>query len=262
MKYSMYYFIILMLITIQLQARMPTNTDSLLLKSKKGLAEAIDAWNEGSMINARAQFERLLKIDSTSFLCHYYIAYANYRLASFYHTQRDNDKIDKVVDDAIDHLQKALDLNSEFADGYALLSSMYGEKIAVSPIKSVYYGPKSGAAMSKALEIEPNNPRAYLMNGTSKYYTPKLFGGGTENAMEALQKATQCFKTYKSKSELYPDWGERETYAWLGIIAKDNGDLIQARKYYEQALVIDADYGWVIYSLLPQLEKAVAKTEE
>ncbi len=262
MKCSIYYVIILLLIAIQLKAGMPTDTDSLLLHSKHSLNEAIDAWNEGAMLSARAQFERLLKIDPASFLCRYYIAYANYRLASFYHAQQDNDKFDKVVDDAIDHLQKALDLNSEFADGYALLSSMYGEKIAVSPIKSVYYGPKAGTAMSKALEIEPNNPRAYLMNGISKYYTPKLFGGGTENAMEALQKAAQCFKTYKSKSELYPDWGERETYAWLGIITKDNGDLLQARKYYEQALAIDSDYGWIIYHLLPQLEKAAAKTEK
>jgi tetratricopeptide (TPR) repeat protein len=261
MKCSMYYYIILVLV-IKLQAGMPTNTDSLLVQSIHSLNEAIDAWNEGAMLSARAQIERLLKIDSTSFLCHYYIAYANYRLASFYHAQQDNDKVDKVADDAIDHLQKALDLNSEFADGYAMLSSMYGEKIAVSPIKSVYYGPKAGAAMNKALEIEPNNPRAYLMDGISKYYTPKLFGGGIENAREALQEAVKFFKTYKSKSEFYPGWGERETYAWLGIIAKENDDFEQARKYYEQALAIDSNYGWVIYSLLPQLEKAAAKTEE
>ena len=262
MKFLTLYFLLSLFFSIHLWGQMITGPDSLLLKSKQVLNESINAWDEGAMLNARAQFERLLNIDSTSFLCHYYIAYADYRLASYYHAQQDNDKIDKVVDNAIDHLQKALDLNPDFADGYAMLSSMYGEKIAVSPLKSVYFGPKAGSAMSKAVEIEPDNPRSYLMDGTGKYYTPKLFGGGVENANQSLQKAIECFKTYKPKSDLYPDWGEREAYAWLGIIAKDNGDPEQARKYYNQALAVDSDYGWVKYNLLPELDKLPLKTEE
>lgn len=255
-----FLFIVLFLISsIYLYAGETAQTDSLLLQSRQVLNESISLWNEGALLNARAQFERLLNIDSTSFLCHYYIAYADYRLASFYHTQEDNDKIEKVADDAIEHLQRALDLNPDFADGYAMLSSMYGEKIAVSPWKGIIYGPKAGSAMDKALELETDNPRTYLLDGTGKYFTPGLFGGGSEKAQKALLKAVEYFKTYKPKSALYPNWGERETYAWLGIIANDNGKPEQARAYYNQALKIDPDYGWVKYSLLPELEKSSAQ---
>lgn len=259
MKHFYLNLLLSFILSINLYAQTLVPVDSLLLQSKQLLNKSIDAWEEGALLNARAQFERLLNIDSTSFLCHYYIAYADYRLASFYHAQPDNDKIEKVAEDAIEHLKKALELNPDFADGHAMLSSMYGEIIAVSPWKGIFYGSKAGSAMDKALELEPDNPRAYLMDGTGKYFTPSLFGGGAENAKKSLQKAVECFKTYKPKSELYPDWGERETFVWLGIISKDNDDFKKAREYYNQALEIDPNYGWVKYHLLPELEKSLTK---
>ena len=262
MKYIYLGIILSFVLLNSVFSQTTAKTDSLLLRAKKVLNESIEAWDDGAILNSRAHLERLLKMDSTSFLCRYYIAYADFRLVSFYHSHSNNDKIEKAIEDAIKQLDKVIELNPDFADAYALLSNMYGEKIAVSPIKSIYYGPKAGSARGKALDIEPDNPRAYLLDGTGKYFTPKLFGGGAENAQASLLKAVECFKSYKPKSVLYPDWGEREAYAWLGIIAKDMGDIDQAKTYFNQALEIDPDYGWVKYHLLPDLEKAMVKADE
>jgi tetratricopeptide (TPR) repeat protein len=116
--------------------------------------------------------------------------------------------------------------------------------------------------MNKAMELDPQNPRAHFLAGVGANFTPKLFGGGKGKARNLLKKAAQLFTVYQKLSILYPDWGERETYAWLGIIAADSDSLNLAKSYYEQALEIDPNFNWVKYQLLPELEKTLVKKKE
>ena len=116
--------------------------------------------------------------------------------------------------------------------------------------------------MGKAMKSEPENPRVYLLAGINAKFTPKMFGGGESKARQFLKKATELFPKYKSPSPLYPDWGYREVYAWLGIIAVDTDTLKLAKIYFEKALEIDPDFSWVKFQLLPALEKSMKETKE
>jgi tetratricopeptide (TPR) repeat protein len=226
------------------------DSEDYIIQGKQKIEAAYFAWDKAAMLEARAHFER----PEESWLTNYYIAYCDYRLISYEFGQDDKNAAKQYINDAILQLDKCLDAKPDCADAYALLSSLYGDKIALNPWSGIWYGPKVGKMMEQAFATDPNNPRVYLINGVSAFYTPDRWGGGREKAEQSLKKAAELFKTEKIGKAL-PDWGHSETYAWLGMVALARQDTIQARQYYNEALVIDPDFGWVKYQLLPQIEK-------
>src|SRR5207342_2404901 len=44
------------------------------------------------------------------------------------------------------------------------------------------YGQEAGAALQKGMELDPNNPRLYFLQGQSLFNTPVQFGGGKDKA--------------------------------------------------------------------------------
>ena len=83
------------------------------------------------------------------------------------------------------------------------------------------------------------------------YHTPNKWGGGEEAAKEALHKAAELFA--QDDQDTLPKWGHTDVYTWLGIIAKKNEDTTQAKEYFQKALAIEPNNGWVKYALLPEL---------
>lgn len=231
------------------------NVDSLFIKGKKELHQAVSSWTETSLINARAYFERLLINSDKAWLAHYYIALVDYRLTSFYFSKNDKNQAKKFIDDGIDHLSAGLEEKKDFADAHNLLSALYGNKIGINPFLSMTLGPKSGKEMQQALSLAPGNPRNYLVSGWSAFYTPKMFGGGKDKAEKHFNQAIACFDSFQVTDPTLPDWGHEEAYAWLGIVQAEKNDLDAAKKSYEMALQINPDYGYVSYVLLPKLEK-------
>ena len=157
----------------------------------------------------------------------------------------------KFLNDGIDHLNIAIKLNSNFADGYGLLSAMYGEKIGIQPWTGIKYGSMCNMLIRKAKELEPNNPRLYMIEGTSSMYTPEQWGGSKEIARELFIKSSELFKNEKSLSTM-PDWGGSEIYAWLGQIEIEMHNIEKAIYYYEQGLEIDTSNHWIKKILMPR----------
>lgn len=228
-----------------------------IIKARDLLEEGYLSWNEAKMQESLAQFERLLFLEKEKYLVHYYLGLNSYRLAVFYN--KDEDKSDKMTDMAINHLEESQKLNNTFAESYALLSSCYGLKIGMSPWKGMILGIKSGNLLDKAVSLEPDNPRVWLMKGISTNYTPKIFGGSKEKALEELKKAESCYENEKRINPILPGWGYDETFAWMGIILKELGKLEQAKIILEKGLKINPENGWIKYQLLPQIEEALEK---
>lgn len=263
MNIKLVTFLLSIVLAANLAAQELSAQDSLLLNSVNDLKQAINSWTENDLQNSRAQFERLLTKEKNglNYLIHYYIGLADYNLHNLNQIKDDKEKKSKFLEDGIEHLEKCLELKEDFAEARGLLSSFLGQKISLNPLKAVYLGPKSGQMMSAALEIDPQNPRLFYLKGVGAYYTPAMFGGGTDNARNALKKAAEYFKTYKAPSVFYPDWGERETYTWLGIIAAESDSLELARSYYDKALAISPGYKWIVNVLKPELDKKVAQKD-
>ena len=193
-----------------------------------------------------------------SWLIHYYIALADYRIVSFYFSQQNQEQAKKYIDDGIEHLQSCLEMKDDFAEAYSLLSSLYGNKIGTDPQLGMTLGPKSGVMMAKAMKLEPQNPRTQLIAAWSAYFTPKMWGGGKDKAKEHYEQAIAFFDSFKVTDPLLPDWGHDEAYAWLGMAQMEAEEFEAAKTNFNKALEINPEYGWVKYVLLQDLQKKMA----
>jgi len=223
-----------------------------ILNAKKQVQIGYYSWDEKQMLEARATFERLLGKSDRDWLIRYYIAYCDYRLTTYAINQKNKEAVKKYLQDGFEQLEQCLDIKPEYADAWALISAMYGYKIALIPWSGILYGPKSSKAIATAKELEPNNPRIALIEGISAFHTPEQWGGGKERARELLIKSSELFRNDKPTSEL-PDWGYSEAHAWLGILYQQEDDITTAKQHYLKALEIDPGNGWVRYNLLPKL---------
>lgn len=148
------------------------------------------------------------------------------------------------------HLSAFLKTNKSSAEGHALMSGILGMKIGFSPMSGMWLGPRSNSHLRKAMAADKNCPQAWHQKASSLYHTPAAFGGDIEASIEHYRKAVTL---YESGSDLATSWEYLDALAWLGQAYRKNGQKAQAKEAYEKALAVEPDFGWVKFSLLPQL---------
>ena len=79
------------------------------------------------------------------------------------------------------------------------------------------YGPRSEAETNRALQLNPNCPRAYVVLGRRCLYAPRLFGGDVDKAIDFFRKSTAVDPRYD------------EGFVWLAIAYRKKGDAAQAQ---------------------------------
>ena len=232
----------------------PTATDSLLRQAKTVLRNATDKGSVDSLKQARALAERATSGREGNVLAHYYVGLANYRMVN--QLPEDAEKRRKhVLEDAVSHLKRATNIDAKMADAWALLAGCYGQMMGLNPMQGMSLGPKSNDAMEKAKNLEPKNPRVWIISGTQDYFTPSMFGGDKERALSKFKKAARLAKQESIEDPLMPSWGHAEAYTWIGIAQMNAERYAKARSAFEKALALNPDYGWVKEVLLPKLKE-------
>ena len=131
---------------------------------------------------------------------------------------------DDLKDQAFDQAQAALDqakmlFGANQAEVLVLQAYIYQGRIMVSPMtRGMVYAGRVGEALEEAKNLEPRNPRVYLVMANDLYYRPAMFGGGVEKAKPLYEKAKALFATYKPATTLSPNWGESNAAARLTAI--------------------------------------------
>lgn len=187
-----------------------------------------------------------------AYLAYYWAAYVDDRIVFLTKLRRPQQNTLKYLDEGAALLEQALKRKTDFAEGYILLASFYGQKASMEMLAS-FYGPKATYTLKKALEIEADNPRAYLIDGIGKFYTPQAFGGGLDKALRSVRKAKSLFPKYRCANVACPDWGYLEAHAWLGQIQAAQGEYDDARGSFREGLSVDPNNAW-LKALLSQLE--------
>ena len=185
-------------------------------------------------------------------LVQYAVAYADWRMA-FNPAASDREQSD-YLDEAETQLQASMKSRPRFAEALGLLGSVYGGKIARSPMSGMVFGPRASEAIEDALAIEPDNPRLLLSKGVSKFNTPSAFGGDMKEAEALLRRALDRFAG-ESADKPWPTWGRFDAHAWLGQTIAKRGDKTGARAEYQRALEIAPRSGWITHVLIPALDK-------
>jgi tetratricopeptide (TPR) repeat protein len=180
-------------------------------------------------------------------------AYANYRLAISANVMGQKTLASSALTTAQTTLE-ALETSQANAESLALLSSVYGIQIALDNSKGATLGMKSAKAIASAEQLEPQNPRVALVKAIAAYNTPAIFGGSMQNAKTLATTAIERFAQPCDNI----CWGEAEAYTWRGLAKQELGDSQGAIEDWQQAIKVQADYGWAKF-LLQQNQQLSAK---
>ena len=191
-------------------------------------------------------------------LVHYAFAYACWRLSFMPATAKK--ERETLYEEALEHLLEAVRIQPRWAESQALLASIYGAQIGLSPMRGMTLGPRAGNLMDEALELAPQNPRVALQQGISHFHTPSMWGGGLDKAEVELRRAIALFAS-EPADRPWPNWGRFDAHAWLGQALAKKGDREGARREYEAALRIAPRSGWVTHVLLPKVQGDSKPTE-
>ncbi|KAA3602900.1 MAG: hypothetical protein DWQ06_06145 [Calditrichaeota bacterium] len=236
------------------------------LELKSELKAADSAWKESLFISANAKAERILGVTPSDhlFLTHYYIGYINWRLGIVVRgedTDENKDKAGEYFKKAQEHLEKSIEFKEDFAESRLLLSSVYGNRIGLNAFLGMFLGSKASSEINQALELDSDNPRVHLEFARNQFFTPKMFGGSLERALEAFSTSIEKFKTYKIKNELYPEWGNSEVHTWYGIALMKNEENEEALEEFNKTLELHPENGWVKYNLIPQVQEKISEAK-
>jgi hypothetical protein len=145
---------------------------------------------------------------------HYYNAYSKLMLS---YMETDEAKRDSYINEAETERDEAVTLlKKENDETYVLAAMIANARLAVKPqSRWQKYGKVFEENLAKAKELNANNPRIYYLQGISKNFTPKMFGGGKKAALPYFEKAEGLFAKESDDDINKPSWGKRANAHFL-----------------------------------------------
>jgi hypothetical protein len=179
--------------------------------AEDALKQTFTAFDTTRVYNAQVplvnQFKLIASKWPDNWITNYYAAYAII-INSF--VEPDNKKKDPMLDEAENYLNKIKSMTAT-SDEVNILGALLAQgRLAASPGAWKKYGGIRDKYLEAASAINANNPRIYLLQADSKYYTPKMFGGGAKNALPIYQKANGLFANQQQTDITKPYWGKGE----------------------------------------------------
>jgi tetratricopeptide (TPR) repeat protein len=170
----------------------------------------------------------------------YYLGLTNLRLILLARTQG-MDPEREWIDGCIDSAKLSLEQRTS-SETFALLGACYGMKSVAQPLGAPLWTPRSGSNFKKALDLDPENPRAWYLQALVEFHTPGLLGGSIEQSETMLLKALSLYENDQAGDSLAPDWGEADAWLLSGRINLEKQDVLTAREALERSLLLAPGY--------------------
>ena len=180
-------------------------TDKYEAAMKKNLSMFDSAKSTADYQALAAAFERIGDAEKTQWLPYYYAGLA-LTTAGWQDPKLDKEanaeKIKAVCDKA-----ESIEKTSEICEIRNMAAT---QQMMIDPqTRWATFGKEASDALQTGMQLNPNNPRLYYLQGMSVFNTPAQFGGGKEKAKPIFEKAVQLFKAEQPKP-LYPRWGQKQ----------------------------------------------------
>lgn len=157
------------------------------------------------------EFTRIGDKEKTQWLPYYYAALTSIQKGRTMMREGKISELDAAADEAQKSLTKSVELNPENAENYILTKMIHSLRMMVNPqARFMTEGMAAAEALSKAENLDVENPRITLLKGEDTYFTPEQFGGSKVRGKELIAKSLEQFKVYKPKTALDPNWGQKE----------------------------------------------------
>lgn len=177
------------------------------LQAMEEAVSAVQAAPFGTDLSQNAnQFERIAAAEPKEWLPNYWSAYC---LMMNSYTEQNPDKKDILLEKAEKLITSAENIMPNNDEIEVLKANIASARMAVSPQdRWQKYGAISGKALKAAFKINPENPRAKLLEAQGIFYTPEAFGGGKEKSKPLFEEAIEKFAKFKPATSISPNWGE------------------------------------------------------
>jgi len=237
--------------------------------------EGIALFQQKKFAEAKSVYTKIIEKDDNN-------AEAHYQLGLVY-LNRSNPQRD--VDEAVDQLEKATDLNSNNADYQFRYGAALGEKTQhAGVIKQAFLAPKIKKAFLRAVELNPQHAQARI--GLAQYYlmAPSFMGGDEEEGwkqldevikldefqgrlvkagfLERAKKNDEAEREYKALIISKPeDWRAWKNYGYFHMRAEHSNDAMKCFQKYIELRPDTADsYQSLAEALLKKGETDLAMT--
>ena len=156
------------------------------------------------------QLNRISAAETDKWEPYYYTAFGYLRMSGMVES---NDEKDQYLDLTLETIAKA----DEVAPNHSELETLRGYaqmmKITIDPgTRGMVYSGQAFASFQKAIQLNPNNPRAHYLMGRMQFGTAQFMGGGNEEACNTLSNALRIFEEGEQPSNpLAPTWGMNST---------------------------------------------------
>lgn len=182
----------------------------------------------------------------------YDILLAQYGLIGYYLGVKEDKLAASVLEKAFVNVSNLGNQKDFLAASKALEGAFIGYRIALSPLRAVYLGPRSLAAIDKGIEIDRANPNVWIEKGNATFYAPSAFGGSKSGSIAHYLEAIKLLEKNLANNHR---WLYLNTLVALAKAYAETGQRELAIQTYRKSLAYEPDFAWVKEDLLPKLMK-------
>lgn len=205
------------------------NLSPMIRDAEEQVEEGRTTLDEKTLMAARQVFERCAQEGGNRAWCYYDLGRTDsYLIQAREHSGNRKGALE-ALDSGIENVRRSVELDDNFADSHALLADLYGRKIGYGGVLAgMKYGSKAEAELSRAMQLDSGDPRIYVVQGRRELYSPKMFGGDIDKAIESFRKSTTINPKYD------------EGFVWLAIACDKKGDRDAAKAAVAEALRLNS----------------------
>lgn len=182
-------------------------------KYYEAMGKALESFGNSTTVEdftkAANQFKMIANVENEEWLPLYYNAQC-YILIAFKKELPATDR-DNYLDMAQESIDKAINIDDKESEIYALQSMLYTARLVIDPMNR---GRKmmgaSGSAIKKALNLNPNNPRAQYLLLSNEVGQAQFFGKDTAPFCERINELHKKWDQLNEVPKLYPTWGKKQ----------------------------------------------------
>ena len=128
--------------------------------------------------------------------------------------EKDAIKKDGYLDLALVAVEKAKAIKENESEIIAMEGFIHMIRLTVDPAtRGQQYSGMAMQNFGKAIELNPENPRALSLLAQMQFGTARFFNSPPTEACGTVTKALEKFETFKSENPLAPVWGKGMTEA-------------------------------------------------
>jgi len=176
----------------------------------KNIPAVFSAQSPEELQGAINQLSRVGEAEGNRWEPYYYTAYGYILMSGFYESK---DEKDKFLNLALTEVDKGLSIATTNSELVALKGYSYMMQLTLDPAsRGMTYSGMAFEQFSKAVQLNPQNPRAHYLLGRMQHGTAQFMGGGFDEACGSLAIAKNLFENGEpSDNPFAPTWGEETT---------------------------------------------------